>query len=55
MYRYLSKKTFASGAKPNPFSGNSHKSLKVGTNSFNYFDINALGAPISILEYIKTF
>lgn len=39
MYRYLSKRSFST----NPLSSKSLKELKVGTNSYRYFNINSLG------------
>lgn len=43
MYRYLSKKSFSS----NPFQSKTYKQLKVGSDTFNYYDISKLGASIS--------
>lgn len=39
MYRYLSKKSFST----NPLNSKSLKEIKVGTNSFKYYNINSLG------------
>lgn len=47
MYKYLSKKAFTSTPKTNPFNSNSYKDLKIGKESFKYYDINNLGTPIS--------
>jgi len=44
MYRYLSKKNFS---RSNPFQSSAHAQLKVGTETYNYYDINKLSAPIS--------
>lgn len=43
MYRYLSKKTFSS----NPFQNSAYAQLKVGSNSYNYYDINKLDSSVS--------
>lgn len=40
MFKNLIKKSFSS---KNPFQSSAHKTLKLGTNSYNYYDLNALG------------
>lgn len=40
MYKNLLKKSFST---KNPFQSTAHKSLKLGSNSFNYYDMNTLG------------
>lgn len=45
MYRYLVAKNFSSNK--NPFYRSAHKHLKVGENSFEYYNINNLGEDVS--------
>jgi hypothetical protein len=40
MYRYLTKKNFSS----NPFASTAHTTLKLGSQSYNYYDINKIGS-----------
>ena len=40
MFKNLLKKSFSS---KNPFDSTAHKTLKMGSNSFQYYDINTLG------------
>lgn len=40
MYKHLLRKNFST---KNPFQSTAHKALKLGTNSYNYYDINTLG------------
>ncbi len=52
MYRYLSKKTFS---KVNPYQSTAFNQLKVGSQTFNYYDINKLNAPISNKNWNNRF
>ena len=45
MYRYLTKKTFSS---KNPLAATTYSQLKVGSQSYNYYDINKLSSSISM-------
>ena len=40
MFKNLIKKSFSS---KNPFDSTAHKTLKLGSNQFQYYDINTLG------------
>ena len=40
MFKNFLKKSFATN---NPFESTAHKTLKLGSNSFQYYDINTLG------------
>lgn len=40
MFKNLLKKSFST---KNPFQSSAHKSLKLGSNTFNYYDMNTLG------------
>jgi hypothetical protein len=51
MYRYLTKKTFSS----NPYQSTAFSQLKVGSQSYNYYDINKLNSPISKRFFILPF
>jgi len=44
MNRYLLKKSFSN---VNPFKSKSFKTLKLGSQTYNYYDVNTLGADIS--------
>ena len=41
MYRYLSKKTFSSN---NPLASTAYSNFKIGSETYNYYDINKIGA-----------
>jgi aconitate hydratase len=49
MYKNLLKKSFSSR---NPFQSTAHKSLKLGSNTFNYYDMNSIGDICKILFLI---
>lgn len=40
MFKNILKKSFST---KNPFQSTAHKSLKLGSNTFNYYDMNTLG------------
>ncbi len=40
MFKNFLKKSFAT---KNPFESTAHKTLKLGSNQFQYYDINSLG------------
>lgn len=40
MYKRLFKKSFCT---KNPFQKTAHKTLKIGHNTYNYYDLNSLG------------
>jgi len=43
MNRYITRKKFST----NPFQSKSMKSLKLGSQTYNYYDVNTLGSDIS--------
>jgi len=48
MYKYLTKKTFSS---KNPLASNTYSQIKVGSQTYNYYDINKLNTSINHLPY----
>jgi hypothetical protein len=44
MYKYLKARSFST---KNPFAGKSLKNLKIGSQTYNYYDINTLGSQTS--------
>lgn len=51
MYKRLFKKSFCT---KNPYQSGAHKALKIGSNTYNYYDINSLGDICNFLDFNKS-